>query len=120
MLNMKKLFTKTLDRTTWKAFPSTRTGIGAIDLSSISGKYEELLVEVWINGSYNRQFFLFPVEALAEDVYIYSRQGGYGSSMAGTSAYVVVGARRNSVMLSDAFLFGTNHGSTSVLRVFYR
>ena len=120
MLDLKALLSKIIDSKKWKAFPTTRTGIGTIDISSIAGMWEELCVEVFINGGNNREFFYVPRPPLADGVYLYMRQGGFGTSTAGTSCYVVIGVQPSIVSLNDALLFGTNYNSTSIMRVWYR
>ena len=120
MLNVKALLTKIIDSKEWKAFPQTKTGVGTLDISSISGEWTELCIEVFINGGNNREFFYVPKAPLADGIYLYLRQGGFGTSLAGTSCYVTIGVQPKVVSLNDAIIFGTNYNSSSIMRVWYR
>lgn len=125
MLNIKKTLTKILETLpkapAWNEFPQTQTGSGYLDISSVDGKWTELCIEVMINGQNNREYFFVPKDVLATfPTIIYMRQGGFGTSMSGNSCYVTVGAARDRVIFSEAYLFGTNYTSTSIMRVLYR
>lgn len=106
----------------WTAFPTTKTGTGVLDISSIRGLWTELCVEVFINGDNNREFFYVPIEPLdvEDSVYLYLRQGGFGTATNSSSCYVTIGVKPSSVTLVDAIIFGTSYNSTSIMRVWYR
>lgn len=102
---------------TWK-YVGQATGANNVSLSGIN--YNELFVEISIDGGINKAHFFVPKIVLPTgSSVIYLRQGG-SDNTSSTREYVVVAMTASRIAINQVCLFGNNSTSTSVCKVWYR
>lgn len=94
---------------------ATARGTSAIDISGAD--FEELFVQVDINGSGNKEVFFIPKLILSATTNWF-RMGGYGAN--NSNALVTIRATSSEIALVHCVLNGTDYVSGTTTQAYYR